>query len=180
MSKIPEDVEIQRKLTSLHIDAWLHDGVLQWRWWLLIFLIVAFLFVWWKLVGKSRFHDISLYALLMLIIAMGINEYGAELILWDYPVDIIPIFPPLSSINLISLPLVYSIVYKLFKDRKSFIIWTLLVTAVICFILEPLLTLTGLYQLIRGKYYYNFLIYAPSAIFVRYLTNKIRKEEKDY
>ncbi len=180
MSEIPDDVGIQRHLTSLHIDYWLRNGVFHWRWWLLIILLLIFLLVWWKLTEKSRLHDTCLYALLMLIIAMGINEYGAELVLWDYPVDIIPIFPPLSSVNLISLPLVYSLVYQFFKGRKNFIIWVLIMTAAICFVLEPVLSLLGIYQLLKWNYLYNFVMYALAAMLTGYAANRARKEERNY
>ena len=121
ISSIPKDIEIQKQLTALHVNEWLKDDVLRLRWWLLIGLITAFLLIWWLLLDKRRTTEICLFVVLATIIVMGINEYGDELTLWDYQTDIIAIFPPLSSINLISLPLIYSIIYQHFKSSKSFI-----------------------------------------------------------
>lgn len=173
VSDVPKDVEIQRQLTSIHIDEWLRDDVFHLRWWLLLSLLLIFLLVWWKAADKSRLYNVCLFAALAAIVSMGINEYGEELTLWDYPTDIIPIFPPLTSINLISLPLIYSIVYQYFKTTKSFIWATLIVTAIICFIIEPILAWMGLYQLIKWRYYYSFPIYSVMAICIRAIVNKI-------
>ena len=109
----------------------------------------------------------------MAIAAMGINEYGEELTLWDYPTDVIPIFPPLSSINLISLPLIYSIVFQYFKTRRSFIWAALTVTALICFIIEPILAGVDFYQLLQWKYIFSFPIYAAAAVGIRETILKI-------
>lgn len=120
VSDIPADVEIQRQLTSLRIDEWLRQDVFHFRWWFLLVLFIVSVLVWWKMVDKTRLHEISLYAALTTIITIGINEYGEELTLWDYPTDIIPIFQPLSSLNLASLPMIYSLVYQYFGTWKSF------------------------------------------------------------
>jgi hypothetical protein len=173
VSEIPKDVEIQRQLTSIHIEEWMKDDVFSLRWWLLIGLILLFLLAWWKAADKPLFRDVCMFTVLTTIITMGINEYGEELTLWYYPTDVIPIFPPLSSINLISLPLIYSIVYQYFKSRRSFIGAVLVTTAVFCFIIEPVLVWAGLYQLIKWKHIYSYPIYAAMAIGIREIMLKI-------
>jgi len=35
VSEIPKDVEIQEKLTSIHIDEWAKEDVFHLKWWLL-------------------------------------------------------------------------------------------------------------------------------------------------
>ncbi len=173
VSEIPGDVPIQKQLTSIHVEEWMKEDVFRLKWWLLIGLLLVFLFVWWKAADKSIFSDVCIFAALMAIVAMGINEYGEELTLWDYPTDVIPIFPPLSSINLISLPLIYSIVFQYFKTRRSFIWAALAVTALICFIIEPILAGVDFYQLLQWKYIFSFPIYAAAAVGIRETILKI-------
>lgn len=180
VSEIPKDVEIQRHLTSIHIEEWMREDVFHLKWWLLISLIFIFLFFWWKVVDKSKLRDACMFVTLSIIILMGVREYGEELTLWDYPTDIIPIFPPLSSINLISLPLIYSIVYQHYKTRKGFIWATLIITGIICFIFEPILMWAGLYHLLKWRYYYSFPIYAAMAICIREAVNKINCINEKY
>lgn len=171
--EIPKSVIIQKYLTSLHIEEWLKQDVFHFRWWCLLCLIFIMFIIWWILVDKSRIPEICLYLTLATIIFMGLHEYGEELTLWDYPTDIIAIFPPLSSINLLSMPLVYSLVYQHYKTKKSFLWATSIITALICFIIDPILTWGGFYQLLHWKYYYNFLIYVPIAILLRFIVIKI-------
>ncbi|HWP98232.1 MAG TPA: hypothetical protein VN426_15410 [Syntrophomonadaceae bacterium] len=169
----PPDIEIQAHLTALHIEEWLRDDVFHFKWWVLLCLIVVALLIWWNRLDKSRLPETCLYAALTTIIVLGIFEWGEELILWDFPTDVIPIFPPLSSVNLISLPLIYSLTYQYFKTWKRFILASLMITAVICFIMEPILAWAGFYELIKWKYYYSFPIYAGMAIGIRALVNMI-------
>lgn len=170
---IPKDVEIQRHLTALHIDEWLKEDLFHFRWWLLIFLIIVIFIVWWIMLDKSRLLEICLYAALATILFMGVQEYGEELTLWEDLNDVIPIFPPLSSINLICLPLIFSLVYQHYKKRDSFILAAIIASAAICFIIEPLLTLGGYYVLLKWQYYYSFPLYAAVAIGVRLIVIKI-------
>jgi len=170
---IPKDVNVQKQLTDMHIKEWLRDDVFHVRWWVLIALIVILLIVWWIMLDKSRMLEICLFATLSAIIIMGVNEYGEELTLWDYQTDIIPIFPPLSSINLIALPLIFSQVYQHFNQRKSFIWATIITSAAICLIFEPILSWGGFYHLLHWKYYFSFPIYVVMAISVRAIVFKI-------
>jgi hypothetical protein len=55
--------------------------------------------------------------------------------------------------NLLSLPLIYSLVYQKFRSGERFFQAACAATAVICFIMEPLLVWGGMYHLIRWKYY---------------------------
>jgi hypothetical protein len=166
-------VEIQEQLTSIHIDEWMKEDVFQLKWWLLIGFILVFLFVWWKAADKSKFRDVCMFVALVTIVTLGINEYGEELTLWDYPIDVIAIFPPLSSINLVSLPLIYSIVYQYFRTRRSFIWAVSAITAIICLIIEPLWEQAGLYQLLKWRHFYSIPIYVAMAIVIREAVNKI-------
>jgi hypothetical protein len=154
----PPDVDIQKYLTSLHIDQWLRDGLFHYKWWILILLVLVSLLIWWNRIDKSRLHEICLYAALAAIIAMGIFEWGEELTLWEFPIDIIPIFPPLSSINLIGLPLIYSLAYQHFRTWKGFL-WA------------------GLYQLLKWEYYYSFPVYAAMAVGTKAVADKIHHIE---
>ncbi|OPX44041.1 hypothetical protein CLHUN_20660 [Ruminiclostridium hungatei] len=178
MTNIPKDVEIQKQLTEIHIENWLKNVVYHPKWFLLIFFILALFFIWWKAADKQRLKDISLYGGMFYIFILGIVEYGEELTLWEYPVDAVPVFPPLSAINLICLPVLYSLSYQYCKKRKEFIWASIIISAFICFVLEPMLSRAGFYHLIKWRHYYSFPLYALISIFVWYLTNTIRNIEK--
>lgn len=169
---IPPDVEIQKYLTSLHIDEWLREDVFRFKWWALLVMLLTAFILWWKLSDKARIIEICVYTTLSIVIFLGIFEYGEELALWEYPVDIIAMFPPLSSINLLCFPLVYSLIYQHFGTWKTFMAATLVVTAALCFIIEPLLSAAGFYELVRWKFYYSYPIYVAAAAGIRFMVVK--------
>ncbi|ACV63003.1 hypothetical protein Dtox_2182 [Desulfofarcimen acetoxidans DSM 771] len=178
ISKIPPDVKIQRHLTSIHIDDWLREDLFHLRWWLLLCLLIFSVYVWWKIVDKTRLAEISLYAALTTIVTLGLVEIGEELILWDYPTDIIPIFPPLTSLNLASLPIIFSLIYQYFGTWSSFLLASLGVAAILCFILEPIMVWGGLYQLLKWKHFYGLPVYTIIAICIRLVLIRIFTTEK--
>ena len=170
---VAEDVTIQKQLTDIHISDWLRNDVNQIKWWLLIGIILFSFVVWWILLDKSRILEISLYMALAMIMCMGIDEYGQELTLWNYPIDVIAVYPPLSSLNLIMIPEIFSLIYQRFSQLKSFIWAAAVSSAIITFLLEPLLSHAGFYELIHWHYYESTPIYFGIALVTRALIRKI-------
>lgn len=179
-SEIPESVDIQNHLTSLHVDEWLKNDVWTARWWLLLALLIVAIVIWFIALDRSRLKEVCLFTALAFIVVLGLNEYGEELILWDYPTDIIAIFPPLSSINLLVLPLAYSLAYQHFRTTRSYIVSVLIVTVVICFMLEPLFAWGDLYHLLRWHYAYSYPLFVAAAILLRYITQKAGRLTEKY
>jgi len=166
------DVELQKLLTH-RIAFWLQEDVFHFRWWFLLGFFAIFIFAWCKLVDKKRLPEIMLYAGLTTIITLVLDEFGEELILWDYPIDIIPVFPPFTAVDLASLPIIYSLIYQYCKTWKFFLQATVAMATVFCFVLEPALVWGGFYQILNWKYYYGFPIYITLALFVRWMVIKI-------
>jgi hypothetical protein len=171
-SEVSTAVELQKMLTYLRVNEWLQDDLFHFRWFFLIGVFVFSIFIWCKLVDKSRLPEIALHAGLTTIIALVLDEIGEELTLWEYPADIIAIFPPLSAVDLASLPMIYSLIYQYYKTWKRFLWATLIMSTVFCFILEPLLVWSDFYLLLKWKYYYGFPIYIIIAIFIRWMVLK--------
>jgi hypothetical protein len=173
ISAITSDVEIEWKLTVTRFEEYIHTEIFHIRWWFLFGLFVVCVYIWWKLIDKSRLSEILLYTLIITLIILILDELGEELTLWDYPVDIVPLFPPISAINLSCLPAVYSIFYQLFRTWKSFIIASILMVLVFCFIAEPFFVWAGVYQMIKWKSYYGLPIYFFIAIIAKAVVSKI-------
>lgn len=172
-TQLPDSVGIQYHLTLMHIEEWLKDDVFHLRWWLLIGMILVSLLAWYLLLDKTRAKSICLFAAIETILVLGVAEYGEELLLWDYPTDIIAIFPPMTSINLFIIPLAFSLAYQFFRTKRRFIYAAILLSAAISFVIEPLLSWGDFYQLIKWKYSYSFPVYLLLALVARYLTNKL-------
>lgn len=170
---VPADVKIQKQLTSMRVNQWLREDLGHFKWFLLLAIFAVSVYIWWKLVDKKRLPEICLYGAFITIITLVLDEYGEELSLWDYPTDVLPIFPPLTAIDLASLPMIYSLIYQYFRSWKSFIWATLVMAAIFCFVFEPILVWGKFYQTLKWKYYFGFPIYTAMAIGVRLLVIRI-------
>jgi membrane associated rhomboid family serine protease len=176
-SGIPQSVDLQTKLTELHIQEWLTEDFLHIRWWILLGSLAAMYIGWYLLLDKSKKKETCLFLVLAIIIQLAIDEYGDELILWEYPTDLIPLFPPLTSLNLISMPLSLSIAFQMFPDLKRYTVAALIISAAISFVLEPLLALGGLYELVNWQYIFSFLVYLMVAFGIRFVAKKLLELE---
>jgi hypothetical protein len=170
----PEIVELQKRLTDLRIEEWLTEDIFHLKWWFLLGLFAVSVYIWWRLVDKTRLEEICLYGAIVTIITLGLDEYGDELTLWDYPVDILPIFPPLTAINLATLPVIYMYVYQRYGTWKSFVSASSVMAGLFAFILEPVLVWGKLYEPLHWQYYYGFPIYVAMGIAARVASLTIR------
>lgn len=177
---IIRDAALQWELTEARFDEWCKDEVFRFRWWLLLAIFILSALVWWKLVDKSRLSEIIMFTGITCIIVLALDELGEELTLWDYPVEIFPLFPPIYSIDLATLPMVYSLIYQYFRKWKSFTIASLIFSALCCFVLEPLFVLTGIYQMITWKSYYGLPLYFAIALFAKAAVTWMFSVEKKY
>jgi hypothetical protein len=173
----PREVELQKLLTDLRIQDWIEEDIFKFKWWFLLLFFCLSGFVWWKMVDKARLSEISLYMAITSIVTLGLDEYGEELTLWWYTIDILPIFPPLTAVDLASLPIIYSLVYQRYRSWTSFLWATVIMSAIFAFVLEPILVYTKFYVLLKWKYYYSFPIYIVMAVLIKWVVEKIKFKE---
>lgn len=161
---LPPDVEEQWRLTVTRFGEWVQDELFSPNWWLLLFLFSLTIYLWWKKVDKTRLSEMVLYTSLIIIFVIILDELGDELSLWYYTVDIFPLFPPITAINISCLPLIYMLIYQYAKTWKSFIIATTVMALFFCFVFEPVFIWIGIYKLLTWKSFYGFPIYIFIAL----------------
>lgn len=174
-SGVPQSVDLQTQLTADHIGIWLAEDFLKLRWWVLIILYIVCTVVWWKLLDKRRLKEILVFTALAYIAVLAVNEYGQELILWDYPTGVLPVFPPFSSANLLLLPTIYSLIYQRFSSSRPYFVAESAATVLFCVVLEPLLAWGGFFELLNWKYWLSVPVYVIMALLVRMFTVKVLK-----
>lgn len=170
---VAEIAEMMRQVTHVRVEKWLDKDVGTWRWWILAVLLIAPWFIWYLLVDKKRLPELTLFGTSVMVIIITLDEAGFVLSLWNYPIDVIPIFPRLTSIDYTVLPIIYMLLYQYFSNWKSFF-WALLIASTLfAFVAEPLTVYFGFYQLLKWNYLYSFPIYIVLGLFCRWVVRMI-------
>ena len=165
--------EMTRLLTQARIENWLGEKVGAWRWWVLLVLITVPWLVWYRLADKKRLPELTVFGLLVMVLTITLDELGFNLVLWSYPVDVIPIFPRLTSVDYTVVPIFFMLTYQYFPAWKSFF-WALVAVSTLCsFVVEPIIMKLGFYVLMKWLYWYSFLIYIPMVLLARWIARII-------
>ena len=169
---IPLYAQVQWKLTTTRFEEWFESDLFTFNWWMMLALFIICTYLWWKLTDKSRLKEIVLYAGLVIIMIIILDELGEELSLWVYTTDIFPIFPPITAIDISCMPMIYSLIYQCFRTWKSFIIATIVMATVFCLVFEPIFVWSGIYIMLKWESYYGFPIYISIALISKAVVNK--------
>jgi len=181
MSSYPSNAELAemvRLLTKARMEHWLAEGLGTWRWWVPLAMLIVPWFVWYRYVDKKKLCEILLYGTIIIIGDITLDEIGFELSFWRYPVDVIPLFPRLTSIDYTAIPVIKMMIYQYSPTWKSFSWATIAMSTVFSFIAEPLIAKLGFYQVLKWNYIYSFFIYIVMCLGTRWVVKKILELSK--
>lgn len=165
--------EMVKQLTQARIENWLGEAFGHWRWW---FLVVVFVLPWviaYIFVDRKQLRDMALFSLIVMVFSITMDELGFALSMWNYPVEVIPTFPRLSSIDYAVLPVTYMLTYQYCPTWRSFFWGLIAVSTVYSFIIEPILVWMGIYVLIKWTHWYSWPIYIVMGLSSRWIIQKI-------
>lgn len=162
-------VEDQWELTTLRVHEWVQDELFSVGWWLLLALFLLNVYLSWKIADKKRFGETALFTAVVVICIIVLDELGEELVLWYYPVDIIPLFPPASAVNVSCLPFVYGLLFRIAKPWKRFLAVLAVMSVISCFVLEPIFVWANLYRKLDWKSWYGLPIYFAIGVVSKFI-----------
>ncbi len=163
----------QWELTNARITEWLQSELFSFKWWLLLVMFCITAIILWKKADKTRIAELSIYTAIAVIFIIVLDELGEELSLWFYAVDIIPLFPPITAVDITCMPLIYMVIYQRYGTWGKFLIATLIMSTVFCFVFEPVFVWGGIYTMLTWKSFYGFPIYFAIAVAGKALVNII-------
>jgi hypothetical protein len=166
-------VQDQWQLTQTRIDEWLDGELFHLNWWILLALFALNLFLWWKLADKRRLGELLLYSALIVIWVIVLDELGEEMSLWYYTTDVIPLFPPITAIDISCLPILYMMIYQHTKKWKSFLIVTAIMSVIFCFVFEQIFIWSGIYKMLTWKSWYGLPIYFFIGVASRFIMQRV-------
>jgi hypothetical protein len=149
-------MQLQQELLSLRISDW-YDKVISLQWFFLVLLLIVPWIIWWRFVDRNRIIEIFSFGLLLSAISSVLNANGINLMLWTYPYKLLPFSSRAYSFSLSALPVAYMFLYQYFPRWRSFATATVVLAAVIAFIIQPIFSMLDIYRLIKWNYFYSFL-----------------------
>ncbi|OPX88102.1 MAG: hypothetical protein A4E53_02259 [Pelotomaculum sp. PtaB.Bin104] len=172
-------LDMKQTMTVLRYEIWKNYELFEPQWWFIIITTLTTIIIWWKLLDKKRLLEILVFGFFITTSTVIADGIGNQLIAWEYTTKIYPMLYPLLAINLITLPLVYTLIYQYFTKWKLYAMMIIIASAVFSFIFEPLLVFVGIYEMYYWKYYYSFPIYILIGLFNKWLTQAvINKQNK--
>ena len=169
---LEQAVQDQWNLSLMRISEW-KNVLFGLNWWVLLALFLINLVLWLKLADKRRLSELALHTALIIIWVIVLDELGEEMTLWYYTADIIPLFPPITAIDITCLPLIYMLIYQYTKRWPSFLIATAVMSVVFCFIFEPIFIWSGIYKLLTWKSWYGLPIYFFIGVASRFIMRRV-------
>ncbi|GIO26368.1 CBO0543 family protein [Ornithinibacillus bavariensis] len=169
-----EVVKITRQFNNIQLEHWLNDTLFTFRWWILLFTTLVFLFVWLIILDKKRIFEITTYGFMVAFTAVIADITGVFLMLWQYKHTLTPL-SIVIEIDTILMPIIYMIIYQYFNTWKSFIIAVIIQAFIFSFILEPLLVWLQVYVLYHWKHIYSFIPYIIIAVVFKGVIYKLKQ-----
>lgn len=169
--------EIRRLVRALK-DAdwarWTMYGPSSGRWWLLVLLLTGPWIVYAAAADRRKILETVLFGCIIAMMTVLIDTLGYFFDFWDYPVELLPMFPGAWSFDLAMVPVALMLVYQRFRTRKSFTAALFVMALAYAFIGEPLACGLNLVAYSKWRYYYSFCLYLLSGIVVRAVVEKLR------
>ncbi|QGQ94040.1 hypothetical protein EHS13_03495 [Paenibacillus psychroresistens] len=166
--------EVRKGYLDLYHEYWLNNVLFSFDWWLLLTISIVPWIIWWKIVDKSKLTQIVLYGFFVSMEAVLLDIFLTNLIKWGYQSTFIYLLQPISSpYDLSFLPVVFMLIYQKFAKWKGYLITCISVSAVLTFILEPLLDWMNIIKKYNISFFYLFLFYTLIAISSKWIVAKI-------
>lgn len=175
-------LELRRKTMEAAYAHWIHYDLFSFNWWLLLASSILPWFIWWKIVNRQKIVQILLYGSMVSLISLFLDVVGINLQLWYYPTSLLTMVPVLFPADVTVIAIAYMLLYQYFVKPRAFFMAALLLAAFFAFVGEPCLIWLGIYQTIRWKHVYSFVVYTSLAHLVKWTIHQVLKyriPEKD-
>ncbi|KQL52412.1 hypothetical protein AN964_01885 [Heyndrickxia shackletonii] len=171
--------QIGNRYHSLQTKIWLHHDVFSGHWWTIVILNILFLIVFLMLMDRYRILLITFSFLVNFVIVGFTDEIGTYFNAWSYPHQLAVFTHRLNAVDFFVVPISMSLTYQYFSKWKMYILSSILLSAIICFIAAPIFVYFHLYEIENWNYFYSFvvmmLMLMLSKIFVDFVFKKSEK-----
>lgn len=178
MNSIDRIVELRKQIFQIQYNHWTNNTLFSLKWWIMVSLVVAYWFIWWKISDKKKFNEIGLAGLTAALLNFFLNTTGIEMTFWAYPSQIFGLVRTWSLFELSFISITSMLLYQYFLEWKKYLIALVVLGAFGAFVAQPLLIYVGIYKLYNWRNLYSFPIYIFMGVIVKFITTKIIEIQK--
>jgi hypothetical protein len=176
VERLDEIINLNKKLGEVVNNHWWNDVVFTFPWWFVILSLILPWIVWWKIVNKKRILETSFVGLFIMFISFFLDQLGASLLLWIYPVTPTPlpreVFDPA---DLSILPVFYMAIYQYFPRWKSYILILTIFAFLGSYVGGSIYQWLGIYKILKWKHIYSVPIYILMGVIAKWIINKLEE-----
>jgi hypothetical protein len=159
--------DMQESHALFEYQRWINENLFTWTWWFLLGMIIIPWLILVKLIDRKRAPLIWFFGLIVMIITIITDEFGADTGLWIYPTKLIPysVFELPFDFSLV--PVAQMLIFQYFSTWKSFSIALFLQALIFAFIGEPFSIWAGAVAYYGWNYFYSFIFYILTGTLTR-------------
>ena len=171
--------EIARKLAEQSYQHWVSYELFSFNFFLLIIVNVIFYSIWLKLLDKSRISHLLLIGALAAVgyLIGDIFLFGFFGVA-EYKVSLTPVEPPFLILSVTVGPIIIMLIEQYISTWKGYLLWASICMAFLTFVILPIYSLVGIFQLHNWNYFYHFLCILTIGLIVRVVFLWIMKIEQ--
>lgn len=151
---------------------WVSNQLFSFNFFLIIIVNAIFYIIWFKLLDKSRISHLLLIgsssAVFYLIGDMIVFGF---LGLAEFKVSLTPLEPPVLILSVTIAPLIIMLVQQYKPSWGGYLLWTSIGMAFLAFVILPIYSVVGIFQLHNWNYFYQFLYFIISALIIKVIYN---------
>ncbi len=168
-----EIIKLKDQLNDMFVQHYKESEIFTPTWWISIALIIIPLIIWWKVAEKKRLLEISVFGLLINVVATFFDVGLSDHMMWEYPVRVLPQMALLLPVDYVIVPITGMILYQKFPAWGKFLLVCTIASAVMSFICEPFAVYIGMYKLLTWRYIYSFPLYIVLYAAIKFITEKM-------
>lgn len=166
-------IELRKQIYQLQYEHYMKVTLFSVKWWILLITAIIIITIWWKLVDKKRFHEITLVGFVTVVLSIILDSFGLDMVLWSYPTQLYELVKHVNEIELVVMSISYMLLYQYFSDWKKYIIAVIIFASLGAFVGIPFAVWFGFYELIKWRYVYSFIIFICLGIIIKFIVSKI-------
>jgi hypothetical protein len=172
--------ELSNQLLQLRLEIWTKHTLFTWQWWSFVAVCIISLVLFFVLINKKKYLQTLAFFGLVYIMNKNLDDVATALDWYDYRMQLEPIIPTFLPANLLVIPIGLSLIYQRYEKWTSFIIATLIFSALIAYAALPLAKIAEIYLIKSWSAHKSFASLLIIATIAKLIIDKAKRLDEQY